>query len=57
MERVDFYKLFAKCMDLVEQLPFEQRAKMLEVAEQLLRCADGSSVFAPQNAPTSPSTH
>lgn len=57
MEREDFYKLFAQCMDLVEQVPFEQRPKLLDVAEQLLRCADGSRQLAPQNAPTSSSRH
>jgi hypothetical protein len=58
MTRDDFYKLFAKCMDVVERVPAEQRPKLLEVAEQLLHHASRSAdALMPANAPSGSTLH
>jgi hypothetical protein len=57
MERDRLFKLFSRCMDLIEQVPLAQKPKLLDMAEQLLLCANAQDAAVPQNAPTSSSTH
>ena len=53
MEPDDFFELYQRCIDLADRVPEIHRAKLTEIAERLLECAEKSLGKEPaQNAPT-----
>jgi hypothetical protein len=53
MEPDNFFELYERCIDLADRVPDIHRAKLMEIAERLLECAEESLGKEPaQNAPT-----